>query len=80
MMGKRGFFVVSVRRSFLFLLMLRKDCIILLCAFHITIFFPVSDQIRIKFCLFDILLYVHGTQLRSRRDGHLSQPHCSWAN
>ena len=26
------------------------------------------------------MLYVHGQQLRSCRDGHLSYPHCSWAS
>ena len=31
-------------------------------------------------CLFGLMLYVHGQQLRSCRDGQLSYPHCSWAN
>ena len=26
-----------------------------------------------------VMLYVHGKQLRSCRDGQLSYPHCSWA-
>ena len=28
----------------------------------------------------DLLLYVHGKQLRSGWDGQISQPHCSWAS
>ena len=32
------------------------------------------------FCLFGLMLYVHGKQLRSCRDGQLSYPHCSWAS
>ena len=31
-------------------------------------------------CLFGLMLYVHGQQLRSCRDGQLSYPHCSWAS
>ena len=31
-------------------------------------------------CLFGLMLYVHGKQLRSCRDGQLSYPHCSWAS
>ena len=31
-------------------------------------------------CLFWLVLYVHGKQLRSCRDGQLSYPHCSWAS
>ena len=27
-----------------------------------------------------LVLYVHGQQLRSCRDGQLSYPHCSWAS
>ena len=30
-------------------------------------------------CLFGLMLYVQGKQLRSCRDGKLSYPHCSWA-
>ena len=29
---------------------------------------------------FGLMLYVHGKQLRSYRDGQLSYPHCSWAS
>ena len=28
----------------------------------------------------ELVLYVHGQQLRSCRDGQLSYPHCSWAS
>ena len=28
----------------------------------------------------ELVLYVHGEQLRSCRDGQLSYPHCSWAS
>ena len=35
----------------------------------------VDDQV-----LFGLMLYVHGKQLRSCRDGQLSYPHCSWAS
>ena len=31
-------------------------------------------------CLFGLMLYVHGQQLRSCRDGQLSYPHCSGAS
>ena len=31
-------------------------------------------------CLFGLMLYVHGQQLRSCRDGQLSYPHCSLAS
>ena len=32
-------------------------------------------------CLFGLMLYVHGQQLRSCQDGQLiSYPHCSWAS
>ena len=31
-------------------------------------------------CLFGLMLYVHGKQLRSCRDGQLAYPHCSWAS
>ena len=34
----------------------------------------------ILFCLFKLMLYVHGKQLRSCRDGPLSYPHCSRAS
>ena len=27
----------------------------------------------------ELMLYVHGKQLRSCQDGQLSNPHCSWA-
>ena len=30
--------------------------------------------------LFGLMLYVHGQQLRSCRDGQLAYPHCSWAS
>ena len=33
---------------------------------------------QIFFCLFGLMLYVHGKQLMSCRDSQLSYPHCSW--
>ena len=35
---------------------------------------------RMFFCLFGLMLYVHGKQLMSCRDSQLSYPHCSWAS
>ena len=37
-------------------------------------------QNMIFVCLFGLMLYLHGQQLRSCRDGQLSYPHCSWAS
>ena len=31
-------------------------------------------------CLFWLVLYVHGKQLRSCRDGQLTYPQCSWVS
>ena len=39
-----------------------------------------ADCFLMLVCLFWLVLYVHGKQLRSRRDGKLSYPHCSWAS
>ena len=43
---------------------------------------PISNDCygEVTVCLFELMLYVHGKQLRSCRDGNLSYPNCSWAN
>ena len=53
-----------------------------LCFIFFLLIQEVGGYISIlyDFCLFGLMLYVYGKQLRSCRDCQLSDPHCSWAS